>query len=116
MRVEVTPTEYKVAHLMYEHGWSNARIAQEMNISPGSVKCHTRHIYGKIGVDGDRALFVWMRTNELIPVTYKTTRKAETTKRIEAVVKRGETRVSAIASITGLCKDTVRKRLKQIQC
>jgi ATP/maltotriose-dependent transcriptional regulator MalT len=42
--------EVEVVRLMAE-GLSNAQIAQKLYLSPGTVKVHTRNIYGKLGVN-----------------------------------------------------------------
>lgn len=114
-KVEVTPTEYRVAHLMYEHGWSNTRIAEEMGCSPGSIKCHTRSLYAKTGTSSGRELIVWMRSNQLIPIHGYTSKKQDNTRRIERLLNQGVTNVSAIATQTGLAKATIRDRIKQLQ-
>src|SRR5262249_13400449 len=45
----LTPTEAKVAELVAE-GLTNPQVGQRMFISPGTVKTHVSHIFGKLGV------------------------------------------------------------------
>ena len=47
----LTPTEAKVAELVAQ-GLTNPQIAQRMFVSPGTVKTHVSHIFGKLDVHG----------------------------------------------------------------
>jgi two-component system nitrate/nitrite response regulator NarL len=48
---ELTPREQQVLELV-EQGLKNVEIAQELGISPGTVKIHLKHIFEKTGVRG----------------------------------------------------------------
>lgn len=48
LRSELTPREQQVLKLV-EQGMKNKEIAEELNISPGTVKIHLRHILKKTG-------------------------------------------------------------------
>ncbi len=50
-RSELTPREQQVMELV-EHGLKNKEIARELNIRPGTVKIHLKHIFEKTGVRG----------------------------------------------------------------
>lgn len=50
-RSELTPREQQVLELV-EQGLKNKEIARELNIRPGTVKIHLKHIFEKTGVRG----------------------------------------------------------------
>ncbi len=50
-RSDLTPRELQVMHLV-EQGLKNREIARELNIRPGTVKIHLKHIFEKTGVRG----------------------------------------------------------------
>ncbi|MBI4877367.1 MAG: response regulator transcription factor [Acidobacteria bacterium] len=50
-RSELTPREHQVMELV-EQGLKNKEIAQELDIRPGTVKIHLKHIFEKTGVRG----------------------------------------------------------------
>lgn len=60
----LTPTEQKVAALMY-HGLTYKAIADEMVISYHTVKKHMQNIYTKCGVNSRYQLYKWLESREL---------------------------------------------------
>ena len=56
----LTPTEVKVAELVAE-GLTNPQIAERMFVSPGTVKTHVAHIFGKLDVHSRAELIVLRR-------------------------------------------------------
>ena len=50
-RTDLTPREAQVMELV-EQGLKNKEIAHELNIRPGTVKIHLKHIFEKTGVRG----------------------------------------------------------------
>ena len=50
-RTDLTPRELQVMELV-EQGLKNKDIARELNIRPGTVKIHLKHIFEKTGVRG----------------------------------------------------------------
>jgi DNA-binding NarL/FixJ family response regulator len=46
---QLTPRELEIAEFL-KLGWTNRRIAEELFVTPGTVKNHVEHIMGKLGV------------------------------------------------------------------
>lgn len=57
-----TAREVEVLKLL-AHGFSNAQIAVNLNISVRTVKFHTSNIYNKIKVDSRSAAIAWTWKN-----------------------------------------------------
>jgi DNA-binding NarL/FixJ family response regulator len=62
----LTPSEYKVALLIYEKGMNNEEIASELQIKKRTVECHINRIYDKCYVDSIRKFYVVMRNQKII--------------------------------------------------
>lgn len=68
MRSDLTPRERQVANLI-ETGLTNKEIAEQLSISPGTVKIHLKHIFEKTGVHGRYGLaLTGMREKGLLSV------------------------------------------------
>ncbi|WP_319782134.1 helix-turn-helix transcriptional regulator [Oceanisphaera sp. IT1-181] len=52
----LTPREQQVAMLLVQ-GQDNAAIAQQLDIGEGTVKNHRKHLYAKLAIDSQAALF-----------------------------------------------------------
>jgi DNA-binding CsgD family transcriptional regulator len=57
----LTIREREIVHLVGQ-GKSNAAIAQELWITPGTVKKHLENVYGKLGVRNRAAAASWVRS------------------------------------------------------
>ena len=69
LRSELTPREKQVADLI-ELGLTNKEIAEQLGISPGTVKIHLKHIFEKTGVRGRYGLaLTGMREKGLLMTT-----------------------------------------------
>ncbi|MCC7498270.1 MAG: response regulator transcription factor [Bryobacterales bacterium] len=69
MRSDLTPRERQVADLI-ETGLTNKEIAEQLGISPGTVKIHLKHIFEKTGVHGRYGLALsGMREKGLLTAT-----------------------------------------------
>jgi DNA-binding NarL/FixJ family response regulator len=68
-RSELTPREKQVADLI-ELGMTNKEIAEQLGISPGTVKIHLKHIFEKTGVRGRYGLaLTGMREKGLLTIS-----------------------------------------------
>jgi two-component system nitrate/nitrite response regulator NarL len=56
-RSELTPREHQVLEKV-EQGFKNKEIALELQIRPGTVKVHLKHIFEKTGVRGRYGLAI----------------------------------------------------------
>jgi DNA-binding NarL/FixJ family response regulator len=61
----ITPRELAVLKLV-ARGWSNARIAREMELAPSSVKTHVGHLLAKLGFTDRVQLVVFAYEQELV--------------------------------------------------
>ena len=52
----LTPREQQVADLMMQ-GLSYTEIADELNLSPNTIKTHRMYLYSRLGINSKRELF-----------------------------------------------------------
>lgn len=111
--VSVTPRQYDVARLLYDSGFSNIEIAENLGLSVRTVESHLRTLYEVTNVKGDRELLVWMRKNRLI-VENKTIKEKEERKESAINFYRKNFSVQAIAKILGVTDQCIYTYLKDL--
>jgi DNA-binding NarL/FixJ family response regulator len=62
----LTPSEYKIALLIYDKGLTNEEIASELKIAKRTVECHINRIYDKCCVDNIRKFYFVMKSQKVI--------------------------------------------------
>jgi len=65
---ELSPREIEVLHLVAQ-GWDNAQIAEELQISEGTVKNHVTNLYNKMSIRSRAELVAWAWKRKLMAGT-----------------------------------------------
>ena len=72
----LTPSQNDVVSLLIQ-GYTNKEIAEELNITVGTVKCHLSKIYKNFGLKCDRELIAKFYKNEIQLVPNETEETTE---------------------------------------
>lgn len=110
MQIVVSDPEYRVACLLYEHGWNNAEIAKRLNRTNSTVWEHIHNLCKKTSTNSAIALMAWMHNNTLVSDTTVPVFSNDLPKGLQVLVRPAEYEY-ALQLYQGLtCTEIAKKR------